>query len=124
MEVHPSAVEVDLEDATASFDFEGEIFDDHDLKSSLTRNYPPGYPRTATVEFHLKWEGVLDRGMVTNTSEGFTGEYIQDVATIKWSSEQDGFRFESEDPNPARNVASVIGRERNGVFAQSGDDDD
>jgi hypothetical protein len=35
---------------------------------------------------------------------------------MKWSLDQSGFSFESEEPNPARNVGATIGRERNGVF--------
>ena len=39
-------------------------------------------------------------------------------ATIKWSVEQPelDFRFESETPDPGRNLISVLGREQNGVF--------
>jgi hypothetical protein len=42
--------------------------------------------------------------------------FLSTGATIKWSAEQRGFRFESEMPDPGRNLISVIGREQNGVF--------
>lgn len=51
--------------------------------------------------------------------QDFTGQFILTVATIHWSAVQPGFRFDSEAPNPARNVYSVIGHERNGFFAHS-----
>jgi hypothetical protein len=48
--------------------------------------------------------------------QDFTGQFILTGATIQWSAEQPGFRFDSEAPDPARNVYSVIGHERNGAF--------
>ena len=51
-----------------------------------------------------------------NESQNFSGEFTKTGSTIKWSSVQNGFFFESEDPNPARNIGAVIGREGNGVF--------
>ncbi len=95
-----------------------EIFDDHDLRSSLTGVFPLGFPQAVAVAFDVEWDGLIDREKVTNEAEDFTGQFILTVATIHWSAVQPGFRFESEPPNPARDVYSVIGHERNGFFAR------
>jgi hypothetical protein len=55
-------------------------------------------------------------GAINNASEGFKRTFFATNTSIKWSSEQEGFAFESEAPNPARNLISVLGREQNGVF--------
>jgi hypothetical protein len=111
-------VEIDLDGASAAMALEMvEIPDDHDLCSSLTGVFPPGFPQPALVSFDVEWEGLIERGKVTNEMQDFTGQFILTGATIDWSVEQPGFCFESEAPNPAANVYSVIGHERNGVFA-------
>ena len=70
----------------------------------------------ATVSFDIEWSGVIAREKVTNETQDFTGQFVETVATIKWSASQAGFLFVSEEPNPARNFYSVIGHERNGRF--------
>jgi hypothetical protein len=70
----------------------------------------------ATVSFDIEWSGAISREKVTNEAENFTGQFIETGATISWSASEAGFSFASEAPNAARNVYSVIGRERNGVF--------
>jgi hypothetical protein len=99
------------------------VIDFHDLANALTggRGFPnppipPIAPVPATVSFDIEWSGVIDRAIVTNEDQDFTGQYVQTGATIQWSSNQAGFAFVSEPPNPARNLYSVVGHERNGVF--------
>jgi hypothetical protein len=105
------------------------VFDDHDLANSLTSGlglpgdlgfpYPhidPVQPKRATISFEIEWSGLLETAEVRNTSQGFSGSFIQTGATISCSSRQPGFRFQSEAPDPTRNVFAVIGREKNGVF--------
>jgi hypothetical protein len=53
---------------------------------------------------------------INNASEGFKETFFATNTTIKWSSEPEGFAFESQAPNPARNLISLPGREQNGVF--------
>jgi hypothetical protein len=127
--VPPDSVQIDLDNATASFRLDHlRIMDSHDLANSLTNgqgtvlNDPPIPPIAAVpaiVSFDVRWSGVVSRAKVTNLASNFTGEYIETVAAIKWSAIQAGppaFAFVSEDPNPARTFYAVIGRERNGVF--------
>ena len=99
------------------------VMDAHDLANALTGGHgfanppiPPIAPVPARVSFDIEWGGVLERAIVVNEDEDFTGQYVRTGATIQWSSNQPGFKFVSEPPNPARNVYSVVGHERNGVF--------
>ena len=123
------AVEIDFDDAKARLKVRNMgVFDDHDLANSLTQGLglpatvvPPDgipaiFPVRAKVSFDIVWNGAIDTAQITNTSELFKGTFFATQTTIKWSSEQEGFSFESEPPNPARNLLSVLGREQNGVF--------
>jgi hypothetical protein len=124
------AVEVDFDGAQARLRVSGlELFNDHDLANSLTYGlglpgdlgfpYPhidPVQPVRARVSFDIKWSGLLDTAEIGNATQRFQGSFLETGATIRWSSEEHGFQFQSEDPDPARNLFAVIGRERNGVF--------
>jgi hypothetical protein len=122
--VPPESVEIDLDDATASLRVtDVAVTDAHDVANALTNGkgltnppIPPIAPVPATVSFAVQWSGVVSQAKVTNLASHFTGEFIETIATIKWSASQASFHFVSEDPNPARNFYSVIGHERNGVF--------
>jgi len=99
------------------------IPDSHDLANNLTGGHgllnppiPPIAPVPATVSFDVEWTGEISRETVVNEAQNFRGDFIKTGSTIKWSSNQNGFYFDSEDPNPSRLVGAVIGRERNGVF--------
>ena len=104
--------------------------DAHDLANSLTHGQgfpaleiPPIAPVPAMVSFDVQWSGQIDRAIVVNEAQNFRGDFIKTGSTIKWSSVQNGFFFESEEPNPARNLGATIGRERNGVFFNEDSDD-
>jgi len=128
--VSHGAVDVDFDRAQASLRVDGlEVFDDHDIANSLTYGLglpgdlgfpypqiPPVPPGRAAVSFDIEWNGEIDMAQIHNTSQQFKGTFIKTGATIKWSAEKPGFRFESEAPNPSRNLISVIGNEQNGVF--------
>ena len=106
-----------------------QVFDDHDLANSLTNGLglpgdlgfpypqiPPIFPVRTTVSFEVKWNGVLDTAHIRNTAQRFQGSFLKTETTIKWSSQQQGFVFESDPPDPTQNLISVLGRERNGAF--------
>ena len=117
-------VQVDPGGGTASLRMiDVPVMDFHDLANALTNGnglvnppVPPIAPVPATVSFDIEWRGVIERAIVTNDDLDFTGQYVRTGATIQWSSKQAGFEFVSEPPNPARNLYSVVGHERNGVF--------
>jgi hypothetical protein len=119
------AVNVDFEDARARLKARDlEVFDDHDLANSLTQGLgipsptvPGIFPVHARVSFDVKWDGVIAMEEIENPSQQFKGSFLSTGATINWSAEQSGFRFQAETPpDPKANLVSVLGREKNGVF--------
>lgn len=129
--IDSDSVEIDLDDGRASLHVADlPTRDAHDLLNNLTNGHgstnppiPPIAAVPATVSFDVEWSGEISRGNVVNEMQNFRGDFIETGSTIKWSSKQDGFFFESEDPNPARSIGAVIGRERNGVFFADEHDD-
>jgi hypothetical protein len=124
------AVEVDFDAGRARLHVSRlSVFDDHDLANSLTLglglNGDPHYPYPAIpavapvraiVSFDVEWTGVLASAQIHNTAQQFKGSFHEVSATIRWSAEQPGFRFQSETPDPSRNLVTVLGREQNGAF--------
>ena len=118
------AVQIDLDSGTASVQMtDVPVLDAHDIANALTNGrglanppIPPIAAVPATVSFDIEWSDVLEQAKVTNEGQDFTGHFLRTGATIKWSSNQDAFSFVSENPDPTRNIYSVIGHERNGVF--------
>ena len=124
------AVKVDFDEGRSRLRVSNlSVFDDHDIANSVTQglglpgglgfSYPavaPVAPVRATVSFDVEWSGVVDAAQIHNSTQGFKGSFLSTGATIKWSAEQPGFRFESEAPDPNRNLISVLGREQNGMF--------
>jgi len=122
VQVPPSAIAVDFANAQASLRVSGlRVFDDHNLANSLTYGLglpgdlgfpypaiPPVSPVRATVSFDVECSGAVDTAQIHNNSQGFAGTFLSTGATINWSAEQDGFLFQSEAPNPARNLVSVL----------------
>jgi hypothetical protein len=124
MPLHPDSLQFEFNSARASLHVDGlTVPDAHDLANSLTHGQglasmgiPPIAPVPATVSFDVEWSGEIDRATVVNEAQNFKGDFIKTGSTIKWSSVQDGFSFESEDPDPSRSFGATIGREQNGVF--------
>ena len=121
--VRHDAVEVDFDGARASLRVHDlDLFDDHDLANSLTFGLGtpaiPGVPPVrAKVSFDVEWNGIVDTAQIHKSSEHFQGSFLSTGATIEWSAEQPGFRFQSDTPaDPKANLVSVLGREQNGVF--------
>jgi len=132
MPLHPNSLKVEFNSARASMHAEGlSVPDAHDLANSLTHGQgllnppiPPIAAVPATVSFDVRWSGEISRATVVNEAQNFRGDFIKTGSTIEWSSDQRGFFFDSEEPNPARNLGAVIGRERNGVFFNQEQEDD
>lgn len=122
--VNHDAVEVDFDSGQARLRVRDMVvFDDHDIANSLTQGLglpsppiPGVFPVKARVSFDIHWDGALQIANVTNPAQRFKGTFSSTQTTIRWSSEQEGFTFQSEDPNSNRNLISVLGREQNGVF--------
>ena len=130
VEVDDDAVEVDFDSGRTRLRVRGlDLYDDHDLANSLTLGlglpgdmgfpYPaisPVAPVRATVSFDVEWKGIIDTAQIENATQHFKGSFLSTGATIKWSAKEEGFEFQSEAPDPSRNLISVLGREKNGVF--------
>jgi len=123
--VRHDAVEVDFDDARARLRVRGmDVFDDHDLANSLTQGLgiptppiPGVFPVRAKVSFDIEWDGALATAEIENSAQQFKGTFFSTKTTIVWSAEQPGFQFQSDNPaDPAANLISVLGREKNGVF--------
>jgi hypothetical protein len=128
--VDEDAVSVDFDNGQASLTVSGlPVFDDHDIANSLTYGlglpgdlgfpYPaiaPVFPVRATVSFDVEWTRTISSTQIENTSQQFKGLFLQTAATIGWSSEESGFQFQSEAPNPSFNLISVLAKEQNGAF--------
>lgn len=123
--VRRDAVEVDFDSGRASLRVRDlDVYDDHDLANSLTQGLgiptppiPGVFPVRAKVSFDVEWDGILATAQIANNSQKFKGNFLSTGATIVWSAEQEGFRFQSDTPaDPKANLISVLGREKNGVF--------
>jgi hypothetical protein len=123
--VRHEAVEVDFDGSRARLLVRDlDVFDDHDLANSLTQGLgiptppiPGVFPVRAKVSFDVEWDGTLTMADIENSAQHFKGKFLSTGATISWSAEQPGFRFQSDTPpDPKANLVSVLGRERNGVF--------
>jgi hypothetical protein len=123
--VRHDAVEVDFDGARAHLRVRDlNVFDNHDLANSLTQGLglpnPPiagVFPVRAKVSFDVEWNDALAMAQIENSSQNFKGSFLSTGATISWTAEQSGFRFESDrPPDPKANLISVLGRERNGFF--------
>jgi hypothetical protein len=107
------------------------VMDAHDLYNNLTKGQgysplgiPPIAPVPATVSFDIEWSGITDREKVINVMQNFRGQFVKTGATIDWSAESADFAFQSESPNPNRNLYALIGHEQNGVFFHLEADDE
>ncbi|HEV2196001.1 MAG TPA: hypothetical protein VGR55_10495 [Candidatus Acidoferrum sp.] len=127
--VRHDAVEVDFDNQKARLRVRSmDVFDDHDLANSLTQGLglpvigtnpalPGMFPVRAKVSFDIVWDGALATEEIENSAQGFKGTFHSTKTTIVWSAEQPGFQFQSDNPpDPAANLISVLGREKNGVF--------
>jgi hypothetical protein len=88
------------------------IPDYHDFVNSL-------YPATsvpAVVSFDARWHDIQSRRNAKEPDFGFAGEFVVTAATIEWSSQQAGFRFQSDPASTSVSEYAIVGNERNGVF--------
>ena len=123
--VRHDAVQVDFDGSHARLRVRDlDAFDDHDLANSLTQGLglvtppiPGVFPVRAKVSFDVEWDGTLAMAQIENDAQHFGGSFLSTGATISWSAEQPGFRFQSDTPpDPKANLVSVLGREQNGAF--------
>jgi len=106
-------LQVNLEKGTASLaqdDLDEEDY--HNLLNALT----DGQSDSASVSFEMQWSASAKPMNVTDPVHRFTGRFSICSVKIEWSATAPNFSFVSDAASTTHNVASVIGRERNGVF--------
>ncbi len=109
----PENVRVDLTKGTASMRLSRvSMLDQQDLANSLQGG--PGVP--VTVSFDIKWGGAGRRKEIRSAKERFRAQIVENTSTIEFQVEAGEFKFMSGPASTSKNVYSLIGRERNGVF--------
>lgn len=112
--VSENALEVDLEDGTATLSLDDFDTDDY---GNLFNALSGGAEADASISFKMKWTAKGDAFNVSDPVHTFAGRYRFANVGIEWSAEvpSAGFSFTSN-PNSNNTVVGVIGRERNGMF--------
>lgn len=106
-----------LEHGTATLS--ADDLDEEDY-GNLLNALTDGPSNPASVSFEMRWTAIGDPMNVTidvtSPIERFTGRFRVCSVQIEWTADAPGFHFVSDPASTTHNVASVIGRERNGVF--------
>jgi hypothetical protein len=111
MPIPPGSVTVDMAGKTASLDLSHAKIDDYgDVVRALTRDSEIAH---ATFDLELRWHGGTGPTAIRDATNHFAGEYITGAASLKWSAQEPGFEFVSDEGHAE---FARIGRERNGVF--------
>jgi hypothetical protein len=89
-----------------------EVEDYHDIVNALSD--VPSVP--ASVSFDIHWFGTTQTIQQRDRDQRFTGSYQLDSASIAWSAQKHGFRFQSDLADTSFTVFATIAHEHNGVF--------
>jgi hypothetical protein len=72
--------------------------------------------RPAKISFDEAWDGTPATAQIEKSTQQFKGTFFITGATIAWSAEQSGFRFQSDTPpDPKANLVSLLGRDSGGI---------
>ncbi len=111
--VSEDALEVDLEDGTATLGLDDLDEEDyHNLLNALK----DGPSDSASVSFEMRWKAIAKPINVTDSVHRFAGRFQLSTVQIEWSAKAPHFEFVSDPASSTVNVKAVIGRERNGIF--------
>lgn len=114
MRIPSHAVEVDLDDGTATLRVsDQDVRDFGSIPNAL--NNGPSAP--ATVSYAIHWHGVKRRRHVHNETFHVEGLFLDTDAHMEWTGQNHttGFTFTTK-PKGQTAVIAQIGHERNGVF--------
>jgi hypothetical protein len=105
------------------------LFDAFTVPNSLIANHPLfGIARAEINSLVMRWQGVKRKVHVENHSVGFSGDFIEDTATIAVTATTQassppftplalhGFRFVSDPAATSKSAFAQIGRMQDGVF--------
>ena len=96
--ISPDNIITNFSDGTATFQFNNiDLFDWTTLANSLTDGaLVSGTPTKATMSATVQWRDVIRRFNVDDTTNGFSGNFVETKATFKVSTQNaDGFSFSS-----------------------------
>jgi hypothetical protein len=77
-------------------------------------------PVPATVSFAVHWGGAGKRVKLRDPVNGFTGEFVENAASMTWSASSLGLSYQSGVEDSSVSVFAEVGSERNGVFFPQG----
>lgn len=107
------SVQVDLQRGTATMRMtQVPMRDQQNITNAL--NHGPSIP--ATVSFAVRWRGAGRRRQVRKAQHRFAAQIVANRSTIEWQFEAGDHRVTSDPASTSKNVYSLLGRERNGVF--------
>ena len=126
--VPESTTSLNLKEGRARFHSNNmPILDYHDFLNSVGVTQPPIPTIPSRVSFDTRWTAAPGKTLttLTDTTDGFTGSFIDSNATLVWSaiSPSTGFTFRTTPGEHPTTVSGVIGHERNGRFFSSKSDD-
>ncbi|MGQ0568117.1 MAG: hypothetical protein ACT4P5_01100 [Armatimonadota bacterium] len=86
--------------------------DQQDIVNALHNG--PSIP--ATVSYDVRWRGPGRRKRIRSAQHKFSAVIVENTSTIQWEAALDGVTLKSDPASASKNVYSLIGRERNGMF--------
>ena len=117
MAIPRTGVDFNFGQATAAMRLDNVAIPDyHDIVNSLGATQPPIAPTPSAVSFDVRWRGKAAPVQLRDTTNQFTGRFIDSTATIVWSARQPTTHFAFVSAQDSATISAVIGRERNGRF--------
>jgi hypothetical protein len=111
--VPEDALEVNLQAGTATLALTNLVEGDfHNVQNAILG----GAGDPGSVSFKMKWTTKSQPMNVTDQVNRFTGRFQISTVQIEWSAKAPNFTFVSDSAATTVDVASVMGRERNGIF--------
>jgi hypothetical protein len=111
--IPPNAIGFDLAAGTASYKLTNYAIKDW---INFEQSVVQAVSTPATVSFDMRWLEPDKKYHVDNPTQKFLYDFWFTKSTIVWSSEQDGFKFQSDPADPSLSLFASVGYERNGVF--------
>jgi hypothetical protein len=74
----------------------------------------------AVASFQVHWAKSNQHVKVSNPAEGFSGQFVQNTATMSWSVSSQGNVYQSAPESTSFSLFAQVGHEQNGVFMPNG----
>ena len=111
--ISQNTITVNFASGKASFQASNvDVEDYHDVVNALMG----GAEVDAHVSWDIRWSHPISRTKIHDVQNGFTGDFVQNVAQIAWAGTTDTATFVSDPAATSVNEFSLLAHERNGVF--------